>query len=88
MKKKYSKYLFTELIELLNNDNTNEIIKELIERLLFCGLNSDVAMALIELEIYIKNNIKNEISSDFYWLSNPLKFKKKLKNFLFQKKWC
>ena len=43
-------------------------------------------MALIELEIYIKNNIKNEISSDFYWLSNPLKFKKKLKKFFISEK--
>lgn len=76
MNPKFSSYLFTELIVKLQTENLfdkNEIYHELIDRLLFCKMDYNTAIAFIELEKLIvkTRNIKwNCMLYDKYWWLN------------------
>lgn len=81
MNPKYAAHLFTELVIMSNEDKEhyNEIMHELIGRLLFCGFDLEVAHAIIKLEkIFINfRNLKFEKKLyDTYWWIDNIKEKK------------
>jgi len=76
MNPKYADYLFTELIIKASNEkeNYNEIMHELMDRLIFCGFNLELAHAIIELEqIIVKNRnlkFKKRLYDTYWWIDN------------------
>lgn len=76
MNPKFSSYLFTELIVKLKNKDTSnkdEIYHELIDRLLFCNMDYDTAIAFIELEkaiVKMRNIEWNDFLYNKYWWLN------------------
>lgn len=80
MNPKYTSYLFTELVIMLENNNKNydEIYHELMDRLLFCGVDETTSMCLIELEQIIvrKRKLKFDtmLYDKYWWLKEDLTF--------------
>lgn len=81
MNPKFSSYLFTELvIELKKNSlfDKNEIYHELIDRLIFCKMDYDTAVAFIELEELIikmrKIKWDSMLYNKYWWLNENLEF--------------
>ena len=79
MNPKFSSYLFTELIVKLQTENLfdkNEIYHELVDRLLFCKMDYNTAIAFIELEKLIvkTRNIKWNcmLYNKYWWLNEKL----------------
>ena len=83
MNPKFSIFLFTELIlKLSDKDKHDEIMQELIDRLLFCKFDLNTILAFIELEkIILKNsniNCNVNLYDKYWWLNtdNELSNKK------------
>lgn len=80
MNPKYAGHLFTELVIMLENNDKNkkEIYHELMDRLIFCGVDQTTAMCLIELEQVIvrKRKLKFDtmLYDKYWWLKEDLTF--------------
>lgn len=88
MNPKFSSFLFTELVILLLNDDyrKEEIYHELMNRLMFCDIDENTSLALIELEKIIIKNRKlfwdTMLYDKYWWLENDLTFNPKQKKIL------